>query len=139
MRNIENWETEGNKEIAMSLNRGFVRSACSIMRELELSATKEEIRELAELIDGPPDFTFEADGCEIRAIHENSIREIAQEEMEETIKDCYLDGKNLPWWIAIDWRETVQTCIDADGYGHHFNSWDGGERDAEGYYLFNLN
>ena len=137
MENVENRETEGNHGIATMLNRGFLRSACEIMRVLELAATKEEIRELAEKIDGPPDFTFEAGGCEVRAIHENYIREVAQEEMEELIKECYLEGDDLPWWVDIDWKSTVQNCIDTDGYGHHFNSWDGGEEEAEGFYLFN--
>jgi hypothetical protein len=76
------------------------------------------------------DFCIEIDGEEFRIIQEDSIRDIAQEEIAETIKDCYLSQSSngdLPWWIEIDWNKTVQNCIDADGYGHHFSSYDGSE------------
>jgi len=94
------------------------------------SYDSDELHDLAEKMDSENDFTVDLDGAEYRFIEDAVIRETAQDEMEEMIKDCYLstpDNKELPWWIEIDWKKTVQNCIDADGYGHHFSSYDGNE------------
>lgn len=84
--------------------------------------------------------TIELDGMEFRLINENAIREIYQDEQEELIKDCYFPNlKEIPWWLEIDWEATVQNCLDSDGYGHHFSTYDGSELYTDGYYIFRTN
>jgi hypothetical protein len=88
------------------------------------------------------DFNIDIDGQEFRLIEDEYIRDTAQEEIAATISECYLqtfDGKDLPWWIELDWNKTVQNCIDADGYGHHFSTYDGNEYEAGGWYIFRTN
>ena len=110
--------------------------------ELGLSFDAENAEHLFNNLTDSGDFTLGIDGQEFRLIDEEYIRDIAQEEISETIKECYLqtfDGKDLPWWIEIDWDKTVQNCIDADGYGHHFSHYDGSEYEAGGWYIFRTN
>jgi len=84
--------------------------------------------------------TIELYGMEFRLINEDSIREIYQDEQEELIKDCYLSNlKEIPWWLEIDWEATVQNCLDSDGYGHHFASYDSSELYTDGFYIFRTN
>ena len=84
--------------------------------------------------------TIELDGMEFRLINEDAIREIYQDSQEELIQDCYLSNlKEIPWWLEIDWEATVQNCLDSDGYGHHFSTYDGSELYTDGYYIFRTN
>ena len=52
-------------------------------------------------------------------------------------------GAGKLWWVAIDWEKTAQNCLDADGYGHHFASYDGDELEimlnGDLYYFFRTN
>jgi len=113
-----------------------------LMEALDVSRLSEEeavaLKDLAEsAIDGSlVDAGLEIDGCEYRLISDRSIREIAQEEIWDTISECYLHGAadrdgNLPWWIEIDEEKTVQNVIDSDGYANHFATYDGDEREVQ--------
>lgn len=110
--------------------------------ELDVDPTADEIQNLQDLIDKRDmDFHIELDGNEYRVIEEDFIDDIAQEEIQDIVQDCYLGGMNRDeyWWIEIDWKKTAQNCIDADGYGHHFASYDGDEFYHEGWYFFRTN
>ena len=112
-----------------------------IKEELDLEPTKAEMHDLLYEMDIENDVTAELDGTEWRIIHEDDIDDIATEEIQEIVQDCYLNGTDLDkhWWIAIDWEKTAKNCIDADGYGHHFSSYDGSEYYHEGWYFFRTN
>jgi hypothetical protein len=105
------------------------REVFSVCRnEIGLTFNGESATELNGNMECNSDFTVEIDGGEYRFISEDVIRDIAQEEISDLVQECYLGGqKELPWWIEIDWNKTVQNCIDADGYGHHFSGYDGNE------------
>ena len=110
--------------------------------ELDVDPTADEIQNLQDLIDKRDmDFHIELDGNEYRVIEEDFIDDIAQEEIQDIVQDCYLGGTDLNkyWWIEIDWKKTAQNCINADGYGHHFASYDGDEFYHEGWYFFRTN
>ena len=111
-----------------------------------IEATDDQIEELVtRLHDTDEDFYVELEGGEYRFIHEQDIWDIYVEGIEEITKECYLcvGQKDLPWWISIDWEKTAETCYDADGYGHHFASYDGEEDEQEFwgelYYIFRTN
>ena len=110
--------------------------------ELDVDPTADEIQNLQDLIDKRDmDFHIELDGNEYRVIEEDFIDDIAQDEIQDIVQDCYLGGTDLNkyWWIEIDWKKTAQNCINADGYGHHFASYDGDEFYHEGWYFFRTN
>lgn len=112
--------------------------------EIGLSFDADTAEELCESLESSNDFTLEIDGGEYRFIAETHIRATAQEEMWQTIEECYLSsavegGNGLPWWIDIDEEQTVQNCIDADGYGHHFSGYDGNEYETGDWYVFRTN
>lgn len=102
--------------------------------------TYSEVKELDEVIEDKRshDFWFEFDGAEYRVIHEDCIWDIYKEGIQEITEDCYLEGKELPNFVAVDWEETAQNCM-VDGYGHHFSSYDGSESEHEGWYVFRTN
>jgi len=86
------------------------------------------------------EFIIELDGMMFRVIHEDSIREIYQDSQEELIKDCYFPTlQEIPWWLEIDWKTTVQNCLDSDGYGNYFSTYDGSELYTDGFYIFRTN
>ena len=82
------------------------------------------------------DFSIEFDGEEYRVIAGDAIEDIHTEEVKELTGDCFLDGRDFPWWVAIDWEETAKNVREADGYGHHFSSYDGSEYETESFYFF---
>jgi hypothetical protein len=92
---------------------------------------------------GDADFHIELDGNEYRFILEGSIDDIYYEEQKEFIEEIYFDGKELAWWIVIDWDETIENVKNSDGYGNHFSSYDGSEEyvtfDDYAYYIFRTN
>ena len=108
---------------------------------LSLNPEKGDIRDLIDEMNCENDFSWECDGEEYRVIHTNVIDDIAEEEIKEIVQDCYLNGTDLDkyWWIAIDWQQTADNCISADGYGHHFSSYDGSEEEWEDWYFFRVN
>jgi hypothetical protein len=108
---------------------------------LDLDADKDSIRELIDGMNEENDVHWECGRCEYRIIHNDVIDDIAEEEIKEIVEDCYLNGINLDkhWWIAIDWQQTAENCISADGYGHHFSSYDGSEEEWEDWYFFRVN
>lgn len=112
-----------------------------IKEELDLEPTKAEMHDLLYEMDIENDVTAELDGTEWRIIHESEIYDIATEEIQEIVQDCYLNGTDLDkhWWIAIDWEKTAKNCIEADGFGHHFSSYDGDEYELGGWYFFRTN
>jgi len=113
--------------------------------DLEIETTKEERKELLDSLNAENDFYWEADGAEYRIINADVIEEIHTEEVKEITQDCYLNGANLDkyWWIAIDWEKTAENVRQADGYGHHFSSYDHSEQefrlDRVWYYVFRVN
>ena len=120
-----------------------IREVFNVFRnELGLSFVRDDACELLDNLIDDSDFTIEIDGQEFRIIHDEYIRDIAQEEIAETIQECYFSvpmNQEIPWWIEIDWDKTVQNCIDADGYGHHFSHYDGSEYEAGNWYIFRTN
>ena len=66
---------------------------------------------------------------------------VARDEIQELVQDCYLNGTDLDkyWWIEVDWDKTAKNVIDADGYGHHFATYDHEEYYYEGCYFFRTN
>lgn len=89
------------------------------------------------------DYYFEFDGNEYRIIKDGAIWEIYAEEIEELVKDCYSDVLNFdktPSFIAVsvDWEQTVKNAH-ADGYGHHFSSYDGSENNYKDNWIFRTN
>jgi hypothetical protein len=113
--------------------------------ELQCETHKGEIQDLIGELETEDDFHIELDGNEYRFIDAAEIDDIAEEEIKELVKDCYLDGMDLDkhWWIEIDWKKTADNCISADGYGHHFSSYDGSEEEARlldtDWYIFRTN
>jgi hypothetical protein len=89
------------------------------------------------------DFYIEIDRAEYRFINADAIWWIYQEEQEDLIKDCYLGGIELPYWLKIDWEQTCENVLNADGYGHHFSRYDGSEEEfnlnGESWYIFRTN
>lgn len=109
--------------------------------DLDIEATKEERKELLELLENENDFHWEADGSEYRIISEEAIEEIHQDEIREFVEENYVDS-NL-WWIEIDWEQTAENVRSSDGYGNHFATYDGDEQefrlDREWFYVFRTN
>lgn len=119
-----------------------VKSLWSFIKdELDLNPDKSEIHDLLYEMSISDDVHQELDGEEYRIIHEDEIDDIATLEIKEIVQDCYLGGTDLDkyWWIEIDWEKTANNCITADGYGHHFSSYDGSEYYHEGWYFFRTN
>jgi hypothetical protein len=89
------------------------------------------------------DFSIEINGCEYRFISENTIEDVYFDEQKDLIEDCYLGGKELPWWFEIDWGKTIDNVLSSDGYGNHFSGYDGSEEtfgyDGEVWYVFRTN
>lgn len=107
--------------------------------QLTYSECKELLGAVAGLSSGNGyDMYLEFNGAEYRLIDEDSIWEIYVEGIKEITQDCYLDGRELEWWIAIDWEATAKICM-ADGYGHHFSGYDGSQSALNGYYVFRTN
>ena len=74
---------------------------------------------------------------EVRIISEDHIDSIWTDSLIEQVQECY-DLSNVPSFVEIDWEATAENCK-VDGLGHHFNSYDGGEENAEGVYIFRTN
>jgi RNAse (barnase) inhibitor barstar len=116
-----------------------------ISKELELDINREDVREFEDQLNSENDFYIEIDGNEYRVINADTIWDIFVEEIQQTVEECYLGGTDLDkhWWIELDWEKTAQNCLDADGYGHHFSSYDGSELEyefgEENYYIFRTN
>jgi len=111
-----------------------------IHEELELSVDRDEARELVEKLENENDFYQEIDGEEYRFIRDSEIWDIYVEGIQEITEDAY-DIK-APIWLAIDWEKTAENCY-VDGYGHHFNSYDGSEIeydfDDQSWWIFRTN
>lgn len=99
------------------------------------------LRELAQTIETEErhdDFTIEFDGAEYRLISEDDIWGIYKDGIRDITEECYLDGKELPSFLSVDWEETAKNCFE-DGYGHHFSGYDGSESESNGWYVFRTN
>ena len=101
----------------------------------------EEVMEVIEGVDNSEyeyenDFYVECNGVEIRAISSDSMESIWEEELEETLRECY----NVPDFLEnyIDYDAWVRDCK-FDGMGHHFSHYDGSEYESENYYYFRIN
>lgn len=115
-----------------------------INESLQLEINRDEVREIERYIESENDFYVEIDGQEYRFIHENAIWDIYVDSIRDLTEECYLINEGAKqWWIAIDWDKTAQNCYDADGYGHHFGTYDGNEVewafDGENYHIFRTN
>lgn len=107
--------------------------------------TKQEVKEVLNLIETESDFTYEFEnGEEYRIINENVITNIYFEEQEELLAEIYPEiFEKKPWWVEIDLNKTIQNILDADGYGQLFATYDGVENeiniDGVYYYCFRIN
>lgn len=119
----------------------MTREILEMIQDLGLEINRDEVREIERYVNSENDFYVEIDGQEYRFINENEIWDIYVDEIKELTIECYLI--KLEWWIDIDWENTAQNCLDADGYGHHFASYDGNEYEfklgEENYYVFRTN
>ncbi len=108
---------------------------------LSLEADKGDIRDLIDQMNEENDVYWECGREEYRIIHNDVIDDVAEDEIKELVQDSYLNGTDLDkyWWIAIDWQQTAENCISADGYGHHFSGYDGSEEEWEDWYFFRIN
>lgn len=84
------------------------------------------------------DHNLYVDGGEVRIISEDHIDSVWTESLINQIEECYAEVSALPSFIEIDWNATVENCKH-DGMGHHFNSYDGNEHNAENVYIFRTN
>lgn len=115
-----------------------------LLNDYNISATDDELDDLANSSD-EQDFCIVLDGNEYRFIDDKYIWDIYVDEIQQVTEECYLCGMDTDkyWWIAIDWEKTAQNCLDADGYGHHFASYDGDELEimlnGDLYYFFRTN
>ena len=123
-----------------------IRSVYDFVQDtLGVEVTKYDIQDLIKELETENDFHIDLGGCEFRFIDAKVIDDIATEEIKDVVQDCYLNGTDLDklWWIEIDWEKTAQNCISADGYGHHFSSYDGSEEEArlldKDWYIFRTN
>jgi len=123
------------------MNYSTIKEMYDNLLDLDIETTKEERSELFDLLDTQNDFTWEADGSEYRIISENVIEEVHQDEIREFVEENYVDS-NL-WWIEIDWERTAENVRQADGYGHHFATYDGNEQEfelnKEWFHVFRIN
>lgn len=124
------------------MNKTITREIIELIADLDLQVNRDDVRMLEKYIESEYDFYIEIDGSEYRFIAESHIWDIYVDSIEELSRDCFL-GSDIPWWIAIDWEETAENCLQADGYGHHFASYDGDEHECkigvENYYYFRTN
>lgn len=125
-----------------------------------------ELRELLTTIEGNlgvyEDYELELAGGEVRVIHEDSIDEIMQDELEndpyilgcfqtyfleqvtgldsdliEAIKAGEQHEKLGQWIIDNNHTKAIQEGYrDVDGYGHHFAHYDSAEHEVSGHYIF---
>ena len=113
-------------------------------KDHNLDVPKYEMEEFLDVCDAD-DFVCILDGSEFRFINEKAIWDIYVEEIQQVTEECYLGGMDTDklWWIAIDWKKTAENCLDADGYGHHFATYDGEEMELmigkNLYYFFRTN
>lgn len=107
----------------------------------DVTNTEEQIEVIEEVVnnfDESEDSQYiECVGFEVRVITNETIEEIWEEELEETIKECY-DLTNVPNFVEIDWKKTVENCK-VDGMGHHFSGYDFSEDETENYHYFRTN
>jgi len=126
------------------LNKLRTKLYWRLLEDYNISAADDEIDDLVDSSD-EQDFCIELDGKEYRFIDDKYIWDIYVEEIQSVTEECYLNDINTDnlWWIAIDWEKTAQNCFDADGYGHHFASYDGEELEimlnGDLYYFFRTN
>lgn len=113
-----------------------------IADNLDAKMNKKELEYLDDQLAYDNDFTIEIDGNEYRFISEKTIEDTYFDEQKDLIKEIYLGGKELPYWIEIDWEATIENVLSSDGYGNHFASYDGEEIDFvysdERWYVFRV-
>lgn len=110
---------------------------------LDVIISKDEFNDLLEEVNISNDFIFILDGLDYRFINEDAIDSIHYAEIKEQLKDSYSELNELPWFITIDWDDTIENIRNADGYGHHFSTYDGSEEifrfdSGERYYIFRI-
>lgn len=121
-----------------------IKELRSELLDWNIDVTDDELDDLVNSSD-EQDFCIVLDGNEYRFIDDKYIWDIYVEEIQQVTEECYLGGMDTDklWWIAIDWEKTAQNCLDADGYGHHFASYDGEELEimlnGDLYYFFRTN
>ncbi len=130
-----------NKNTKLLLEFMIKEEGCT----LAFSEIKAYILDLEAEEDSENDFIFEFEGVEHRIISESEIDAIALEEIENSLKECYDISEAiesapsfLQNYIDVDWASAAAHCLSSDGYGHHFNYWNGGEENIGNYYVFRL-
>jgi hypothetical protein len=132
--------------------------------ELDLNECKEYLSNIRGEVQEEVDFTFEFEGVEHRIINRENILEILADELTsdlyclgcfnanfiaeqcnwpQELVECAKEGdayEALGKAIKenADMEEFAEAYANADGYGHHFNGWDGSENEIGEYYVFRL-
>lgn len=99
--------------------------------DIDCKLFREELAEHLE--DYDDDFHIDHGRSSWRFISDTAIEDIHTEEVKELVTDCYLNGTDLDkyWWIEINWEDTAENLRRSDGYGHHFNHYDGSEEEYD--------
>lgn len=122
------------------------KSSDYVLLEEILTATDSDISDLAgfefseymeKVSNLSDDNWIETPTGEVRVIDDNEIDEIWTESLIEQIKECY-DLSDVPSFVEIDWEKTADNCK-VDGMGHHFATYDGEEKEYNGWWIFRTN
>lgn len=140
--------------------KALVSKFCDLEGLSQYSEIKEVINAVLDM-DGESDKVIEINCTDYRVIHEDEIDQIMQEELES---DPYVLGCCSTWLISDIMgipqdavrkiqdakcfealgiilsskylEEVQQEIVRHDGYGHHFNCWDGSEEQVGPFYIF---
>lgn len=114
-----------------------------IEAELSIELHTDDAENLIDKMYCKNDFTIEIDGGEYRFIMDGVLWDTYFDEQKDLIEELYMPQMRDLWWIEIDWDATINNVLDADGYGHHFATYDGDENtiiwNSETWYIFRTN
>lgn len=129
--------THFNQETLDVMNTALEATDSSIS-DFEPADLMELCIQLNEDLDGRCiDLCLDLPAGEVRIISSDHLEELWTESLIDQIKDCY-DLGGMPEFMVVDWDATAEACK-VDGMGHHFSSYDGGERNTENFYIFRTN
>jgi hypothetical protein len=125
-------ELSNSQERLIEYNKRKIEAANQLIEELEEIddenvSTSEKIEELQDQISELED--------EIQDIEDNPDGEYKQDAIDEKVEDLVYDVRRNPEWflneMGLEWTnyvdkdELIKGMIDADGYGHTLNGYDG--------------